>query len=261
MEQLFLYQDIANAKRFIQPSKLPDFISDNLADKIVLRDYQIQALEDTILYLTTEQLSKNKRVHLLYHMATGSGKTVIMAGLILYYYSLGYRNFLFFTNQSSIVNKTKINFTDKTSGKYLFANEIIINNQHVKINIVSSFQHTNDTDINICFDTVQGIHTELFFAKENSLTIDDFINKKVVMLADEAHHLNSLTAHSDKEVRDAESTWENTVSKIFNANRDNVLFEFTATCNLKDQNILDKYIDKIVFNFPLKEFREAGYTK
>ena len=71
-----------------------------------------EAIEYTILYLTSN-LSKNKQTHILYHMATGSGKTVIMAMDILYYYNLGYRNFLFFTNQTNIVSKTQLIFLKK----------------------------------------------------------------------------------------------------------------------------------------------------
>jgi type III restriction enzyme len=66
-------------------------------------------------------------------MATGSGKTVIMAMNILYYYNLGYRNFLFFTNQTNIVSKTRINFLEKSSSKYLFNETININGENVKI--------------------------------------------------------------------------------------------------------------------------------
>ncbi len=40
-------------------------------------------------------------------MATGSGKTLIMAGLMLYLYKQGYRNFLFFVNLSNIVEKNE----------------------------------------------------------------------------------------------------------------------------------------------------------
>jgi superfamily II DNA or RNA helicase len=51
--------------------------------------------------------------------ATGSGKTVMMAGLILYLYEQGYRNFLFFVNRGQIVEKTKDNFINPFSSKYL----------------------------------------------------------------------------------------------------------------------------------------------
>ncbi|WAM02201.1 hypothetical protein ONA02_06480 [Mycoplasmopsis felis] len=47
----------------------------------------------------------------------------------------------------------------------------------------------------------------------------------------------------------------------FNRNKDNVMLEFTATCDLKDTNVLNKYKDKIIFNYPLVSFRQSGYTK
>lgn len=256
----FLYEQINSAKLFVESPEVPQFIKENLSENIALRDYQIQAISDTLLYLGNPKLSGNKQTHLLYHMATGSGKTVIMAMNILYYYSLGYRNFLFFTNQTSIVNKTRINFTEPTSIKYLFSKSLSMDGKNIHINVVDNFQDSKPDDINICFNTVQGIHSELFFLRENGLSLDDFKEQKVVLLADEAHHLNSATK-ANKDEAEEEQTWENTVYNIFTANKDNVLLEYTATCNLKDPNVLNKYKDKIIFNFALKEFREAGYTK
>ena len=58
-------------------------------------------------------------------MATGSGKTIIMAGLILYLYEKGYRNFLFLVNLENIINKTKDNFLNNQSTKYLFNDNIV----------------------------------------------------------------------------------------------------------------------------------------
>ena len=52
-------------------------------------------------------------------MATGSGKTLIMAGAIIYLYKQGYRNFLFFVNSTNIINKTRENFLNPLSSKYL----------------------------------------------------------------------------------------------------------------------------------------------
>ncbi len=66
-------------------------------------------------------------------MATGSGKTVIMAGLILYLYTKGYRNFIFFVDSTSIIEKTKHNFINSSSEKYLFNSSIMINNKEVFI--------------------------------------------------------------------------------------------------------------------------------
>lgn len=45
------------------------------------------------------------------------------------------------------------------------------------------------------------------------------------------------------------------------SNKDSIMLEFTATCDLKDKNVVEKYLDKIIFNYPLKSFRESGYTK
>ena len=39
------------------------------------------------------------------------------------------------------------------------------------------------------------------------------------------------------------------------------MLEFTATADLKDKNVEEKYRDKIIYNYPLKNFRESGYTK
>lgn len=66
-------------------------------------------------------------------MATGSGKTVIMTGLILYLYTKGYRKFLFFVNQNNIIEKTKENFLNQSSIKYLFADSIELMGEQVQV--------------------------------------------------------------------------------------------------------------------------------
>lgn len=255
----FLYEKIATLKEAGISETIPQFLIDNISTNIKLRDYQEEAIKDTLIYLNSN-LSKNKQTHILYHMATGSGKTVIMALNILYYYRQGYRNFLFFTNQTNIISKTKINFLDKTSSKYLFANNINIAGKNVKIREVSNFEDSDPNAINICFNTVQGIHSSLSLIREGALTIEDFENEKIVLIADEAHHLNSTTA-SDKEENENNATWESTIYNLLLANKENVLLEYTATCDVQDVNVRNKYLDKIVFNFDLKEFRKAGYTK
>ena len=39
------------------------------------------------------------------------------------------------------------------------------------------------------------------------------------------------------------------------------MLEFTATCDLKNENIYEKYRDKIIYDYPLLKYREEGYTK
>ena len=85
--------------------EVPLYIKNNLSPRFQIREYQEEAFQYSIYYI--EHMAGGRQIHLLYHMATGSGKTYIMAGMILYYYKHGYRNFLFFVDQKPIVEKTK----------------------------------------------------------------------------------------------------------------------------------------------------------
>ena len=102
---------------------------------------------------------------------------------------------------------------------------------------------------------------DLFEAKENSITYDDFENNKIVFISDESHHINSITKKITKDEESTIRSWEYSVMNAFHRNKNNIMLEFTATCDLKDENVLSKYMDKIVFNYPLISFRESGYTK
>ncbi|SUY87897.1 Uncharacterized protein conserved in bacteria [Comamonas terrigena] len=197
-------------------------------------------------------------------MATGSGKTLMMAGLISYLYERGYRNFLFFVNNSNIIEKTRDNFLNATSKKYLFSDTISFGDKRVAIKEVENFQGANGDDINIVFSTIQGLHMALNAPRENSLTYDDFEDQKIVLISDEAHHINADTKKG-KEVDQEELfeivSWEGTVERIFRANPSNVLLEFTATVDFSDENLNAKYQPKLIFDYPLKDFRKDGYSK
>lgn len=258
----FLFEDINAIKEFA-PDKykeLPTYVTKNLTQKYSIRPYQEIAFRNFITYFESEKCHKPTQV--LFHMATGSGKTLIMAGLILYLYKKGYRNFLFFVNTDNIVQKTKDNFINQTSSKYLFNDEINIDSEIVKVRTVDNFQGCNKEDINICFTTIQGLHMSLNQFKENGLTDDDFAEKKIVLIADEAHHLNIETKKGlSKAEKESKNNWETTVNRIFNSDRNNVLLEFTATCDLKNQYIMNEYEKKIIVDYPLKKFREDRYSK
>ena len=184
-----------------------------------------------------------------------------MAGLMLYLYRQGYRNFLFFVNLSTIVKKTKDNFLNSVSSKYLFADEIVIDGERIHINEVSNFQATDPDAINICFTTTQGLHSDMWLIKENGISIDDFDDMKTVLISDEAHHLNAATKKMNKEEEECYHSWEETVKSIFNRNNQNILLEFTATCDLNNPKIFKEYENKIVFDYPLKKFRSDLYSK
>ncbi len=258
----FLYEQLDTLRNFGSYTEIPSYIQENISSRFELRPYQIGAFENFITYFENEKMC-HKPTQTLFHMATGSGKTMIMAGLMLYLYKKGYRNFLFFVNLSNIVNKTRDNFLNSLSSKYLFADEIRLNGECVLIKEVSNFQDSDESAINICFTTTQGLHTDMWFTKENSISYEDFVEKKVVLISDEAHHLNVDTRKLEKNKDEQANyhSWEQTVRRIFETNRENVLLEFTATCDIHNPQIKAEYESKIVYDYPLYKFRADGYSK
>jgi type III restriction enzyme len=261
MTQTLAKEFDALAKYGALPIGLPDYMTGNLAPKIALRPYQIQALQRWLFYIDNYE-GRLSNPHLLFHMATGSGKTVLMASLLIDLYRRGYRNFLFFVNSAQIIEKTKENFLNPASAKHLFAPQIRIDDKPVVIHAVDTFDAVNSDAINIHFTTIQGLHTRMQAPKENSVTIEDFRDYKVVMISDEAHHLNAETKKklTKGEAKD-KASWESTVSEIFGQHPENMLLEFTATVDLSHEAIRAKYHDKILYDYSLKQFREDGYSK
>jgi len=242
-------------------SGFDDEVISNLNPNFELREYQKEALGRFNFYLNGYQ-KRQFPTQLLFHMATGSGKTLIMAANILHLYKLGYRNFIFFVNSTNIIEKTKDNFLNSLSEKYLFTSNIKFNERRVVIKEVQNFEGTNPEDINIIFTTIQGLHTRLNHPRENALTYEDFEGKNVVLVSDEAHHMQTLTKSKLTKTEEEEKTrWEYTVEQIFRTNYKNVLLEFTATIDLGNQNILQKYKDKIIFQYDIKQFRIDRYSK
>ena len=261
MNEQFLYQKVDILKEEAISIDIPEIITKGLSKKIILREYQIETFKSFLVYYENNKLKKNKQVHTLFHMATGSGKTVIMAGLILYLYTKGYRKFLFFVNQTNILEKTIENFTNPLSSKYLFNDVIEYLGNKINIKKVDNFSDNKTEDIEILFTTIQKLHIDLFEAKENSLTYDDFENNRIVFISDESHHVNSLTKKTTKNEEESNRKWEYSVMNALIQNKNNIMLEFTATCDLKDANVNNKYKDKIVFNYSLVSFRESKYTK
>lgn len=254
----FLFEKIDTLKEVGYYSELPQYIKENLNPDFELRPYQEAAFCNYITYFENPKI-RQKPTQTLFHMATGSGKTLIMAGLMLYLYKQGYRNFLFFVNLSNIIRKTKENFLTQTSSKYLFAENLILDGERIKVKEVSNFQNTDENAINICFTTIQGLHSDMWAVKENSLSFDDFYGKKIVLISDEAHHLSASTKKQNDD--DSVKSWEYTVERIFNSSPENVLLEFTATCDIKNPDIFKKYENKIIFDYPLSKFRDDLYSK
>lgn len=252
-------------KRSIEGTEIPVTITGNLNPAFTIRPYQTRTLQFFLNYWQESFDGKPRQNHqLLFHMATGNGKTLMMAGLMLHLYKQGYRNFLFFVNSTNIIDKTRNNFLNPLSGKYLFAPQLSMGDKRFAAREADNFQSANPDDINIVFSTIQGLHFALNTPRENGLTYDDFENQKIVMISDEAHHINADTKKGKKVSQEElfeTISWEGTVQRIFEANPDNVLLEFTATVDFLDDNLKAKYRPKLIFDYTLKEFRKDGYSK
>lgn len=240
---------------------VPEHILSNIKPSFGNRPYQKEAFSRFLFWWESQNRTQNR---FLYHMATGSGKTLIMAGLILDLYKKGYSNFLFFVHLDNIVQKTKENFLNAQSHKYLFAPTINIEGKTLRVREVDTFETANPNDINIMFSTIAGLHSKLNNTRENSITYDDFADIKLVLISDEAHHLqvDTRTDQTEIDYEDDSVSWEGTADRIFQSNKkENVLLEFTATAELTNPLILDKYKDVLLFDYPLRKFREDGYSK
>ena len=237
---------------------IPEYINTNLIH--ALRDYQDEAIRN--YHYTQTQINPNPQ-HVLFNMATGSGKTDLMAGLILYLYQEhNYCNFLFIVNTNSVLMKTKDNLVNENSEKYLFQDKIEIDGKNIFIKQVERFPRIQqDNTIYIKLSSVQKVSDDLFVLKENTMGLSDYERQPVAVLADEAHHYSAST----KSEKETENTWESAINKILRARDDqeqkNLLLEFTATVDFDKEVIYDKYRDKVVYRYPLNQFMFDGYSK
>jgi len=246
------------------------FLSATYLLKNKLRDYQENALLNYLI--VNNFLSKEfdldirdefSERHHCFHMATGSGKTMLMAYLIAHLYSFRYNKILFITNSTTLQEKTKLNLIPSYGSKkceYIFnsAGDITINNKQVTITPVNVFSE-DEENIEICFSTIQELHLRLNETSENGLSYNDFVKYKILILADEAHHFNVGTKTNNNE-----KNWESTISSILKVSKNSRLVEFSATMETNNENVAKKYIlgkTKIIYDFTLKEFRMAGYSK
>jgi type III restriction enzyme len=179
-----------------------------------------------------------------------------MAGLMLHLYQKGYRNFLFFVNSNNIIQKTKDNFLNPQASKYLFNNKIVIDGKEVLIKEIDNFEEADNQNINLKFTTIQQLHIDLNNTKENSITYEDFKDKKIVLIADEAHHLVAGTKSGN-----LFGSWEDTVKKIHDSNLYNILLEFTATIDTDTAELVKHYQDKVILKYDLAQFRIDKYSK
>jgi type III restriction enzyme len=264
----------------IRKPQIPDYFINNL--KFDLFEWQKDALLNFLLYQEIKIAEEDKNpTHLLFNMATGTGKTLLMAAVILYYYKQGKNKFIFFVNQNNIVGKTEDNLTNPLHNKYLFQPNIVVDDKIVNIKKVATFSNYDDA-IQIVFTTIHALHNSVYKVKEDSLFLEQLQKDDIIMLGDEAHHLNAatkkkkeqlevdlITELSEKASQDQiEKSWEHTVielilnkgKKVQTVSNQNALIEFTATVP-NEEAVKRKYMSKIISKFDLKDFMAKGYAK
>lgn len=257
-----LYEDFNALTKTLGPEffrgRVPREIVDNLNPKLELRDYQREALGRLVFY-TEEYQGREVPMELLFNMATGSGKTLVMAGAMLYLYTRGYRNFIFFTRLDGVVKKTIDNFTNPQSSKYLFAPQVQLGGRVVPVRVVDTFAGTPRDALNIKFQTIGGLHLDLHNPRENRLTFEELAREKIVLLGDEAHNFNADT----KREKEQERSWEQTIERLHcgNAGKENVFLAFTATIDWPNDAIANKYRNKTLYRYDLAQFRADGFSK
>lgn len=282
MSEKYLYEKIKTGLELSDAElQVPDYITDNLRHELF--PWQKEALMSFLFYQGKRRhfvADERSPDYLMFNMATGTGKTLVMAATILFFYKKGFRNFIFFVNQNNIVDKTENNFVNKSHGKYQFKQNIVIDNKPVHVRKVDSFSSTSD-DIQIKFTSIHKLHNAIHAPRENAVFLDELQKIDLVMLGDEAHHFNAATK-GGKQGRldlnaelsenasddDVEKSWERTVvheilhkgKERQDAKNNNVLLEFTATIP-KDESVEEKYRNKIVYKYTLESFLNAGYTK
>ncbi|OOR85307.1 DEAD/DEAH box helicase family protein [Moraxella canis] len=254
----FLFHQIKHDPDYRQWSldfEMPNYITDNLSR--MLRDYQTEAVKHFIYLYESGQIDKAK--HVLFNMATGTGKTLTMAAIVLYLYEWGYRNFVFLVHQTQIKEQAIKNFTDSNFDKYLFKKQVKFNGKSIPIKAIERFEDSKRAGINFMFFSTQMLYERIKTAKENSISSDDFAEHDTIIIADEAHRLN-VNTKKKTEVTD-ENNWETAVQSVLHANPKNLLLEFTATVDLKNENIHKKYKDKLIYKYDFLQFNKDGYSK
>ena len=178
-------------KRFDEPGlfnlnyQLPEYLKYNLKEN--LRSYQTEALRYFHYSQFKQDVANKNFKHLLFNMATGSGKTMVMASAILYLFKeYGYQNYIFFVHTDAIIQKTKENLLNKLSSKYLFTQSLEIEGERIVIEAVDTFpRQPSKNTIYLKLSTIHKIHDELNSYKENSITYEDLAEIPLVLLGDE----------------------------------------------------------------------------
>ena len=85
-----------------------------------------------------------------------------------------------------------------------------------------------------------------------------------MLISNEVHHINVET----KSIRNKEENkeiifWENAVNRIFKCQLTKCLagIHCCYSIDFNNPNILNKYAERLIYDYPLKQFQIEGYSK
>jgi type III restriction enzyme len=197
-----------------------------------------------------------------FEMATGSGKTLLMAANVLYLLNKGIKDIFIIVKGKTIYDKTIREF-DINNKKSIFNKAM-----DYKYNLITGENYQNRSsnyDENADFNLFV-FNIEKFFEKSGqtggktmrvtkpweesvwrdaqgyTISLVDFLKqKKIAIITDEAHHYQNKTS--------------NDIIKLFYPE---VVLEYTATAQVTDTK---KKIQKRVYVYPVKQYIKDGYGK
>lgn len=266
-ESMFLYNNIKSDLSSIfktneanKINKITQYIDDNLV--LNFRRYQRQAMSYGIYAI------KHGHHNLMFNMATGSGKTDLMAGLMLYMFNYyGIHDFLYTISKSAVVNQSRRALSDSSSNKYLFHQSLRDKNgSPIIIRPCADFPiHPQKDTIYICCIDIQSLRSRVFSPRENDVSLENLGQNPLVIFGDEAHHYNATTLNKHSKASREDKSWENTLNIIhdqcYNNHHICYQFDFTATLALTNPDIRRKYAPIMAYRYRLGDFINDGYSK
>ncbi|GEM_PF-3528294 len=276
-------------KKAIENKEQPfiDYLKERINNKFPFRYYQKEALSVLHLFLSekpdfsyrtgvNEQIGPKVIPFYGFEMATGSGKTILIAANIVYLYETKkIKNFLIITPTKTIYNKTIKNF-DINDQKCMFSS-----NLKYKFNLITGENYTNrsnnydeNADFNIfVFNISKFYETEKHSRKidkpweesvwrdENGDTISlrDFLRyNRLAIITDEAHHYQNFKI-SEEGVEAADSgRGLKSSGEVISDLEPELVIEYTATAITDDSQRRNQ---KLIYKYSINDFIGDGFGK
>jgi len=271
------YEDLKKDKTYLEHLKKTEhtFIKEIEKDLAFdFRYYQKQAMASLDMFWNApedyypakrdaiEEVDGHKIPFYCFEMATGSGKTILIAGNVLYLLNKGIKNILILVKGKTIYDKTIREF-DINNKKCIFNKAM-----NYKYNLITGDNYQNKSsnyDENADFNLFV-FNIEKFFEKSGEADekvikvtkpweesvwkdreghtismVEYFKDQKLAIITDEAHHYQNKAS--------------NDIIKLFYPE---LVVEYTATAQVTDAQ---RRIQKRVYIYPIKQYIKDGFGK